>query len=353
LSLVDVQFMQGKISRALNSTLSPVCHPLLPYPASPGQISFVECQQILHFTGLLPTRKFYVFGNPIAESMSPTLHNTAFATLGLPHSYELHETDSVDPLVEVLRNPSFGGASVTAPYKRDMMPYLMHVSPQAKIIGAVNNVTPIPGGFAGDNTDWRAIKTCILGSVTPANAVTASTTALIIGAGGTARAALYALYYIGVVNIFIYNRTQTNAQILADEFNKLDSLFFIRVLDSLSIPLPIHPQPTIIISTVPATSNSPTGPINVDVDVGLKLEHLSPHGGVAVELAYQRRVTKLLALAEKKKDQGWVSVEGIEFFLEQGYEQFKIFTGRRVPKKVVRAKVFEVYERNVAHELTG
>jgi len=221
----------------------------------------------------------------------------------------------------------------------------MHTSRQARIIGAVNTVTPIPGGFAGDNTDWRAIKTCILRCITPANAVTASTTALVIGAGGTARATLYALYYIGVVNIYIYNRTKANAQVLAAEFNKLDSLFHIQVLDSLSVPLPIRAQPTIIISTVPAISNSPSGPI--DVDVGLQLEHFSSSGGVAVELAYQRRLTKLLALAEQRKDWGWVSVEGIELLLEQGYEQFKIFTGRRVPKKVVRQKVLEMYERNV------
>jgi pentafunctional AROM polypeptide len=225
------------------------------------------------------------------------------------------------------------------------MPYLMRTSRQARIIGAVNTITPIPGGFSGDNTDWKAIKTCILRCITPANAVTALTTALVIGAGGTARATLYALYYIGVVNIFIYNRTRANAQVLADEFNKLDSLFCIRVLDSLASPLPIRPQPTIIVSTVPATSNSASGPI--DVDVGLQLEHFSPCGGVAVELAYQRRVTKLLALAERKKDQGWISVEGIELLLEQGYEQFKIFTGRRVPKKLVRQKVLDMYERNV------
>jgi pentafunctional AROM polypeptide len=149
-----------------------------------------------------------------------------------------------------------------------------------------------------------------------------------------------------VVNIFIYNRTKANAQLLADEFNKLDSLFCIRVLDSLSPLLPIHPQPTIIVSAVPAVSHSPSGPM--EVDVGLRLEHFSSRGGVAVELAYQRRVTKLLALVERKKDQGWVSVEGIELLLEQGYEQFKIFTGRRAPKKVVREKVLEMYERNVA-----
>lgn len=283
--------------------------------------------------------------------MSPTIHNTAFATLGLPHSYELHETASVGPLADVLKSPSFGGASVTAPYKRVIMQFLQHVSSQARLIGAVNTITPVPGGFIGDNTDWRAMKTCILRSITPANTVTASTTALVIGAGGAARATLYALYYIGVVNIYIFNRTRPNAQILADEFNKLDSLFRIQVLDSLPVPLPIHPQPTIIISAIPAMSKSPEGP--VDVDVGLQLEHFSPSGGVAVATTYQRRITKLIALANTKKDDGWVSVEGIELLLEQGYEQFKIFTGRRAPKKVVRARVLQMYEQNVARGFTG
>jgi len=137
--------------------------------------------------------------------------------------------------------------------------------------------------------------------------------------------------------------------LLADEFNRLDSLFCIQVLDSLSLPLPINPQPTMIISTVPAIFATPLGP--TEVDVGLQQGHFSSCGGVALELAYQRRVTKLLSLAEKKKDQGWVCVEGIELLLEQGYEQFKIFTGRRAPKKVVREKVLEIYERNVASEL--
>lgn len=337
---------KGKVSRALNPTLSAVCHPLLPYTASPGQISFVECQQILHLIGLLPSRKFYVFGNPVAKSMSPILHNTAFLTLGLPHSFEYYETASIEPLTDVLKSSSFGGASVTSPYKRDILPYLFHVSRQARIIGAINIITPVPGGFSGDNTDWHAIKTCILRSITPANAITASTTALVIGAGGSARATLYALYYIGVVNIFVYNRTFSHAQALADEFNTLDSIFSIRVLNSLSVPLPIHPPPTMIISTIPAICASTSG--SGAVDVGLRPEHLSALGGVAVELAYRPRVTSLVSLAEKRKAYGWVAVEGIEILLELGYEQFRIFTGRRAPKKTVRKRVLEMYEQDIA-----
>ncbi|KIK68989.1 hypothetical protein GYMLUDRAFT_188368 [Collybiopsis luxurians FD-317 M1] len=336
---------EGKISRALNPILSPLSHPLLPRAAAPGQISFFEIQSILYLTGLLPAKKFYVFGRPIGHSMSPTIHNTAFAHLGLPHSYSIKETATVEELQPVMADPSFGGASVTIPYKVDIMPYIQRITRHARIIGAVNTVTPIPGGggLSGDNTDWRAIKTCLSRSLTPANVVTSSTTALILGAGGTSRAALYALHQIGVINIFIYNRTRRRAELLAEEFRKLDPLLRIHVLDRLDGQLPIRPLPTMIISAIPATA--PT--FSDLIDVGLRIEHMSDAGGVAIELAYERRITRLLSLAQEKRDQGiaWAVVEGIEILLEQGYEQFKIWTGRRAPAKKVQEKVLEVYEQ--------
>ncbi|THH18805.1 hypothetical protein EW146_g2242 [Bondarzewia mesenterica] len=271
---------EGKISRVLNPILSPVSHPLLPNPSAPGQISFFESQTILHLTGLLVPKKYYLFGSAIAHSMSPTLHNTAFSTLGLPHTYELKDTQNVDDLAEVLKSASFGGASVTIPHKRTIMPFLNHVSRHVRVIGAVNTIVPIPGGLSGDNTDWRAIKTCLLRSLSPANAVTSSTTALVLGAGGMARATLYALHRIGVINIFIHNRTREKAQLLADEFNKLDPLLKISVLDSMSVPLPIQPPPTMILSTIPATAiTDGTETLTEEIDVGLCPEHLSPAGG--------------------------------------------------------------------------
>ncbi|KAJ6602150.1 type I 3-dehydroquinase-domain-containing protein [Mycena sp. CBHHK59/15] len=353
---------EGKISRALNHVLSPLSHPLLPRVSSPGQISFYETQSILHLTGLLPQKKYYLFGCPIAHSMSPTLQNTAFATLGLPHTYELKETLTVEELKEVLESPNFGGASVTIPYKRDIIPLLQHISRHAKIIGAVNTIVPISGGggFSGDNTDWRAIKTCLLRSLTPANAVTSTTTALVLGAGGTSRATLYALHHIGVINIYIYNRTRRKAEALAREFERLDPLLNIRVLNRLAVPLPIQPLPTMIVSTIPATSAAGADAAGADsaagsqfIDIGLHSDHLSLTGGVAIELAYERRITSLLALAQEKRDAGvaWAGVEGIELLLEQGYEQCRIWTGRRAPKTQVRQKVLEVYHRGWGRDL--
>ncbi len=117
----------------------------------------------------------------------------------------------------------------------------------------------------------------------------------------------------------------------------------IKVLDRLDVPLPIHPLPTMIVSTIPATSIRDAELI----DVGLREEHLNDLGGVAIELAYERRITKLLALAQEKRDKGiaWAVVEGIELLLEQGYEQVKIWTGRRAPRTKVKQMVMEEYEK--------
>ncbi|KAF9471493.1 hypothetical protein BDN70DRAFT_938911 [Pholiota conissans] len=135
--------VEGQTSRILNSTFSPVSHPLLPNKAAPGQLSFRQIQQALHLMGLLPSRKFYLFGTPISQSMLPSLHNTAFDVLGLPHEYQLLETQDVGEKIKVvITAPDFGGASVTIPYKLDVIPLLDKLTPAAEAIGAVNTIIP-------------------------------------------------------------------------------------------------------------------------------------------------------------------------------------------------------------------
>ena len=333
LSTLTKKEMKGKISRALNAALSPVSHPLVPNPSAAGQISYHECQTILYFIGLIPQKKYYVFGNPITHSMSPAIHNTAFSVLSLSHTYEIKDTERVEELRDVMASPSFGSASVTIPHSRDIIPLLQRLSHNARIIGAVNIITPISGGaggLSGDNTDWRAIKTCLLRSLTPTHAVTSNTTAPILGAGGSARAALYALYQVGVINFLVYNRSRAQVESIAEDFRRLDSLLHIAVLNELNVPLHTqYPSPTIIVSSTPAVDYLTC--VLEPIDLGLKTEHLSLAGGVALELAYDRRITKLLALAQARRMEGygWSGVEGIEVLLEQAYEQTRIWTGER------------------------
>ncbi|TFK60653.1 Pentafunctional AroM protein [Pluteus cervinus] len=336
--------LEGQMSRILNSTFSPITHPLLPFKAAPGQLSFKQIQQALHLLGLLPSRRFYLFGTPIAHSMSPTLHNTAFETLGLPHKYELLETPSVnDDIKQAISAVDFGGASVTIPYKLDVIPLLDELSPAAQIIGAVNTIVPRTGPdgsriLYGDNTDWLGIRESISVNL-PAGSIES---ALVIGAGGTARAAIYALHAIGVKHVYLFNRTTSKAEELADAFPG----YGVQVVSQIGTwPAGITP-PRIIVSTVPASATSANSSDKAGITLSESLFSYQDGPAVVIDMAYKPAETPLLKLA-KTVSQNWVVVPGLEVLLQQGYVQFELWTGRSCPRRVVAGVVRERYHREV------
>ena len=339
--------VEGQMSRILNSTFTPVSHPLLPTKAAPGQLSFAQIQQALHLIGQLPSKRFFLFGEPIAQSMSPKLHNTGFEVLQLPHVYELLETAKVDESVKAtITSPDFGGASVTIPLKLQVIPLLDQLSPAAEAIGAVNTIAPrlINGGDSrkilfGDNTDWLGIYNVIsphlpLGSVQGA---------LVIGAGGTARAAIFALHKLGAKPIYLCNRTRSKAEALQQTF----SYAGVEVLGDLRMQS--WPRDgvglNVIVSTIPASSIVTAD----DVDGGLYVPStvFGDAGGVVVDMAYRPAQTPLLKLAEKTAGANWKTVPGLEVLLEQGYAQFELWTSRKCPRKKVSEKVWDAYLASV------
>lgn len=333
--------VEGQMSRILNTTFSPVTHPLLPNKAAPGQLSFSQIQQALHLIGQLPPLRFFVFGNPIAHSMSPTLHNTAFKILGLPHKYELFETTTVgEEIKAALASADFGGASVTIPFKLDVIPLLDSLSPESEMIGAVNTIIPKknPDGsqsLHGDNTDWLGIRECILSRL-PAS-FHSSETALVIGAGGTSRAAIYALHKVGVKTIYLFNRTRSSAQALVEAFPDVK----IKILDRLGAWPEEGKPPSLIISTVPASATT----FDLTEQNALYMPNaLFAHetGGVVVDMAYKPADTPLLQLAAKF-GKNWKVVRGVDVLLEQGYVQFQLWTGRHCPRKAVSNAVWDAY----------
>jgi len=332
----------GQLSRVLNTTLTPVTHPLLPTAAAPGQMSVADIHRALHLIGHLPARRFFLFGSPIAQSPSPTLHNTGFTMLGLPHNYGLLEGGSItDDTRAVLASPDFGGASVTIPLKRDVIPLLDTLTPAAETIGAVNTIIPCqptsPGGsrtLLGDNTDYIGIMDAIH-AVFPG--LRAPPSALVIGAGGTARAAIYALHMLGAKQIYLYNRTKAKATAIAEVFPNVP----VQVLDELgSFPAGV-PAPSVVISTVPADATTITEGSEGKVFLPSSLLDTSIKG-VVLEMAYKPAETPLLALARRVAPT-WATVRGVEVLLEQGYAQFERWTGRRCPREIVREKVLEWY----------
>ncbi|KAL2129932.1 hypothetical protein VTI74DRAFT_7096 [Chaetomium olivicolor] len=339
---------------------------------------------------LLDPLHFYVLGSHVSYSLSPAMHAAAYDFSGMPHTFQSVPCSTLDDLNQICSCDAFGGACLTAPFKVAIMPHLKVKSHHATAIGAVNVLLPLRGRtsaildhansrnragpareFFGDNTDWSSILTCLRRAISPRNHVQPSkTTGLVVGAGGMARAAIYALYQLGCRNIFVYNRTVRNAEAVARHFNEWaaaqaaaasggsqrlngspgatatsSSRDICRVLSSLSDPWPANYQlPTMVISCVPATSVDGNPP----ADFVMPLDWLrSPTGGVVVELAYEPLVTPLVAqmrAVRGKMCPSWVVVDGLEVVAEMAIEAFELMTGRMAPKRLMKEVCRKTWE---------
>ncbi|KAL2869340.1 pentafunctional protein ARO1 [Aspergillus lucknowensis] len=321
---------QGQLSRILNGFMTPVSHPSLPFKAAPGQLSATEIRKGLSLMGEIKSKKFALFGSPISASRSPALHNTLFSQVGLPHEYTRLETANAQDVQEFIRSPDFGGASVTIPLKLDIMPLLDEVAAEAEIIGAVNTIIPVPAGkgkparLVGRNTDWQGMILSLrnAGVYGPSG----KESALVVGGGGTARAAIYALHSMGYCPIYIVGRSPAKLESMVSTF---PSSYNIRIVDGTES---LEAIPHVAIGTIPA--DQPIDPAmretlchmferaqEADGDAVKSVEH-APR--VLLEMAYKPQVTALMRLAS---DSGWKTIPGLEVLVGQGWYQFKYWTG--------------------------
>ncbi|KAG6003355.1 hypothetical protein E4U21_002097 [Claviceps maximensis] len=307
----------GKLSRILNTFLTPVSHPALPFKAAPGQMSAAEIRHGRALIGKIEKRDFYLIGNPILQSRSPALHNTLFRDAGLPHEYHLCETSSTGHLSELLRGESFGGASVTIPLKQEIIPLLDDLTPAARTIGAVNTIVVVEDNnpqfkrhLVGDNTDWKgmvhALKEAGVGATTDTDS------AAVIGSGGTTRAAIYALHSMGFSPISVIGRNEEKVMALASEF-PVD--YNIEPVTNRSAT---RLTPRVIISTIPADQ-----PIDDSVKSLASSMLFSPDSStrkrVLLEMAYKPPHTQIMQIAEETGQ--WTIVPGLEVLAAQGWYQ--------------------------------
>lgn len=274
--------------------------------------------------GGLEKRNFFIFGHNISHSLSPTLHNAGFQHLKLPHHYSIYETPAVDKSIEhIISQHDFGGASVTFPHKLQIGKLLDSISPSAQKVGAVNTVvaqgTCTERRLHGENTDWIGIKRCIERS-TPNDLQ--SSAGLVLGAGGAARAACYALQMLGVAELLVVNRTLSKAEEMVSQFDQVPTRCFGTLEHAVQA---IHAPLRIIVACVPADD------LKKD-KIPAKL--FSGSNGVLVEMAYRPQVTGMMETAADHK--GWRICRGIDVLEEQAYEQFQMWTGRSAPVEVMR-----------------
>lgn len=306
----------GKLSRILNGFLTPVSHPALPFKAAPGQLSASEIQQALTLLGDSTRQEYFLFGKPISQSRSPALHNGLYGLTGLPHTYGLLETDNVADVKDVLAQPSFGGASVTIPLKRDVMDLLDELTPAAKTIGAVNTIIPklsVDGSkrlLVGDNTDWKGMVYAL--SNEGVSQARAGQSGAVVGSGGTTRAAIFALNFMGFSPIYVIGRNPDNVKQLIEEFPAAYNLV------ALSATNKTETAPVAVISTIPGDK-----PIDASMQATIKSMLLTKAATgerrLLLEMAYKPTVTDIMKIAEATGR--WSTIPGLEVLASQGWYQ--------------------------------
>ncbi len=256
-----------------------------------------------------------IFGNPVAHSLSPQMHNAAFSHLGLNMAYLAFRVDEAGEAASAIRKLGFLGASITVPHKEKIVPHLDEVDEIGRTIGAVNTILSREGRLYGTNTDW-------LGVVQPLELITelGGKRGLILGAGGAARSAVYGLQSKDT-QVFIMNRSEARGKKLAAEMN----CTFVpwQAWDQLRVDLVV---------------NATTVGMSATQDQSLVPAHWLRDGMVVLDMVYRPLKTRLLKDAERA---GCGCVSGLEMLLFQGVAQFEIWTGKAAPVEVMRRALEE------------
>lgn len=262
------------------------------------------------------TKTFAIIGDPINHSLSPTIHNAAYRHLGMNCMYMAYriQAGELEEGVESLRQANIQGFNVTIPHKVDVMKYLDHCDEACGTIGATNTVLIKQGALYGYNTDMDGFLKPLLNRQIPLK----DANVLLLGAGGSARAAAFGFIKHKVNSIRVCNRTIHKAESLSDLCREHGVSS-----DAGPIPDDIHDEFDIVVNT---TSLGMGGEQPTDV------KNISPDTTI-YDIVYRPITTALLKQASEA---GAQVIRGWEMLLSQAELAFEILTGVKAPGDVMR-----------------
>jgi len=260
------------------------------------------------------TGLFGVFGDPVAHSLSPAMHNAAFQAQGLNKVYVAFEVTDVARALDGFRAIGVGGVSVTIPHKQAVIPHLDAIDPVAQKIGAVNTLLIEDMHIRGYNTDWIGANQALEMIVDlPASTV------LVLGAGGSARAIGFGLQEKGAT-VILANRTVAKGQALARDLN-----------------CECYPLEEIKDLKADALVNATSVGMTPNVDATPVAKAFLKNVPAVMDIVYSPLETRLL---KEAKQLGCKTVNGTYMLLFQGVAQFELWTGRKAPVDVMREILF-------------
>lgn len=287
---------------------------------APGQVSVSRLRDVheeLGGAGARPstgtTRAAFLLGSPVAHSKSPRMHDAAFVALGIDARYlalDTHES-GLGPLLSGLKRTNALGANVTIPHKVAVMPHLDALDPSAERAGAVNTIVFEHGRATGHNTDGAGA----LDALAEAGVQVQGRNALVLGAGGTARAVLASLHKAGA-KLTVANRTKAHADALATDFDAAVVAWEEVEAAASTADLVIH-----------ATSLG-----LLDDRAPLRVAALDD-GAAVLDCVYRAGGTELIKQARARN---LVAVAGESMLLHQGARAFKLWTGQDAPLAAMR-----------------
>lgn len=258
-------------------------------------------------------KRLAVLGHPVAHSRSPAMHGGALAEMGLTPewSYEAIDLapDEFEPRVRAMPAEGFVGANITVPHKGAALSLADTLSETAREIGAANTLSFAEGEIRADNTDAQGLLDAL-----PAPGE--GTPTLVLGAGGAARAAVWALVREGA-EVDVWNRTALRAEHLCVELGGTPT---------------VEPEQHTY-GLIVNTSMAGMGGADPFVDLPLEPDGFSANQTV-VDLVYGPRASRLLAVAAEA---GAAVVDGIEVLVHQGALSLQIWTGREPSLETMRS----------------
>ena len=316
-----IAFCMGE-KGALTRIMSPIWGSFLTFgsleqgkESAPGQLTADALKNIYRVNKLQNSVNIYgLIGNPVDKSKGYIIHNKAFEQLNLNSMYLNFLVDDLASFIKNFRN-YFEGLSITMPFKQEIIKHLDYLDPIAKKIKSVNTVIKKQDKLIGYNTDLTgAIKS--IESKTKLK----GKNALMLGAGGAARAIAFGIVEKGGT-LTIINRTAEKAKALAKEL-KCKAAPLSELKNQKNVDIIINATSIGMHPKIDET------PIKKEI-----LKKITSKTAIVFDTIYNPKKTKLLKDSETLN---LITISGIDMFINQAAEQFKLFTGKEMPVNVVR-----------------